>query len=135
MTLQFIHKLYDLQPASGAGACIHIYFKRMKGSSIIYCPCLPLICTQGDNRPLLRWLVTRFILQRYLSDTKVVHVGSKVDQLALGQLLSQFSSVFLGMITPPYSTIMHLSYVTGTTGLIAITVLRNSFSFLIHSKV
>jgi len=67
MALQFIYKLHDLQLASGAGMCIHIYFKRMNSSSIAHCPGLPLICPHGEDRPLFRWLVTCFTLQRYWS--------------------------------------------------------------------
>lgn len=48
-------------------------------------------------------VVTHFILQRYLSDTKAVHVGSTVDQLALRQLFSQQFS-FPGNYHP---TILH----------------------------
>jgi len=90
--------------------CIHIYFKRMKNSSIVYCPGLPLICTQGEDRPLFRWSVTRFTLQRYWSDTKTVLVGSTVDKLALGQsfpVTVQFSWE-LSLHHTPHSCIYHM---------------------------
>ena len=83
--------------------CIHIYFKGMKSSCIVYCPGHPLICTQGEDRPLVRWLVTSFTLQRHWSDTKVVHVGVHSGQTGTETVLSQ-SSCFPGNF---HSTTFH----------------------------